>query len=217
MGLFSKDTRSDEDKAADKAAKDAERGRKAEERAARAAERSAEADARAAAEAVKRAESARKAFEKNRTKAIRAGVDVEGAVSICHYIDDLRDNFLVIFPDRVDLVIGKKGGNLTNKGAGTESIPMSRISSVEIEKSMMTATLKIHTSGNAILFKGFTTEAEPARQEIQRLMRSAASTESTSMGTDAHDQLRKLAALHADGILTDEEFATKKADLLNRM
>lgn len=31
------------------------------------------------------------------------------------------------------------------------------------------------------------------------------------------DQIKKLADLHAAGILTDEEFATKKADLLNRM
>ncbi|MBA3232428.1 MAG: SHOCT domain-containing protein [Propionibacteriales bacterium] len=31
------------------------------------------------------------------------------------------------------------------------------------------------------------------------------------------DQIKKLADLHAAGVLTDEEFAAKKADLLNRM
>ena len=31
------------------------------------------------------------------------------------------------------------------------------------------------------------------------------------------DQIRKLAALHEDGILTEEEFTSKKADLLQRL
>jgi hypothetical protein len=31
------------------------------------------------------------------------------------------------------------------------------------------------------------------------------------------DQLKQLADLHAAGILTDEEFAAKKADLLDRV
>jgi Short C-terminal domain len=30
-------------------------------------------------------------------------------------------------------------------------------------------------------------------------------------------QIRKLAELHADGILTDEEFAAKKGELLSRL
>lgn len=34
---------------------------------------------------------------------------------------------------------------------------------------------------------------------------------------DIADQIKKLADLHAAGILTDDEFATKKADLLGRM
>ena len=33
----------------------------------------------------------------------------------------------------------------------------------------------------------------------------------------ATEQIKKLADLHAAGILTDDEFATKKADLLDRM
>ncbi|MCD2263254.1 SHOCT domain-containing protein [Dietzia aurantiaca] len=34
---------------------------------------------------------------------------------------------------------------------------------------------------------------------------------------DAMDQLRKLGELHEAGILTDDEFAAKKADLLGRL
>jgi hypothetical protein len=34
---------------------------------------------------------------------------------------------------------------------------------------------------------------------------------------DAMDQLKKLGELHDQGILTDEEFATKKQEILNRI
>ena len=36
-------------------------------------------------------------------------------------------------------------------------------------------------------------------------------------GVDIAAQIDKLADLHARGVLTDEEFASKKADLLDRM
>jgi len=36
-------------------------------------------------------------------------------------------------------------------------------------------------------------------------------------GPDVADQIRKLAELHAAGILTDEEFSSKKAELLDRI
>lgn len=39
----------------------------------------------------------------------------------------------------------------------------------------------------------------------------------TSTAPDIADQIKKLADLHAAGVLTDEEFATKKAELLKRM
>jgi hypothetical protein len=36
-------------------------------------------------------------------------------------------------------------------------------------------------------------------------------------GKSVGDQLREIAALHKDGILSDEEFAQKKAELLKRL
>lgn len=37
------------------------------------------------------------------------------------------------------------------------------------------------------------------------------------MGNMVIEQIRELGKLHADGILTDEEFAAKKAELLARL
>ena len=46
---------------------------------------------------------------------------------------------------------------------------------------------------------------------------TSTATPPTAVQPDAADQLKKLADLHAAGILTDDEFAAKKADLLDRM
>lgn len=46
---------------------------------------------------------------------------------------------------------------------------------------------------------------------------SATAAPAAAQAPDALDQLKKLADLHSAGVLTDEEFATKKADLLDRM
>jgi hypothetical protein len=55
---------------------------------------------------------------------------------------------------------------------------------------------------------------------LDRIERNASPVASGAPGTgagDAHDKLRKLAELHKDGILTDDEFATKKAELLSQL
>lgn len=41
--------------------------------------------------------------------------------------------------------------------------------------------------------------------------------ETQSQQSDPMEQLQKLGELHAQGILTDEEFANKKQELLNQM
>ena len=58
-------------------------------------------------------------------------------------------------------------------------------------------------------FEGF---AERARLAVQPPAPAAAPA-----APDLADQIKKLADLHAAGILTDDEFAAKKADLLDRM
>jgi hypothetical protein len=51
----------------------------------------------------------------------------------------------------------------------------------------------------------------------QAVLDSRGSTVAVPNAPDVADQIKKLAELHAAGILTDDEFATKKAELLDRM
>jgi len=57
---------------------------------------------------------------------------------------------------------------------------------------------------------------EAAGQAVLDSLGSSAAAPTASQ-PDPADQLKKLADLHAAGILTDEEFAAKKAELLGRM
>lgn len=46
---------------------------------------------------------ARDLSEKTRAKAAKKGVNVDGALAVGHTIEDSGEQFLVVFPDRVDL------------------------------------------------------------------------------------------------------------------
>jgi hypothetical protein len=59
--------------------------------------------------------------------------------------------------------------------------------------------------------------------EVQRAVNDQAKDLATGAARMAEltdmilDQIRKLAALHEEGILTDEEFTSKKAEFLSRL
>ncbi|WP_206062781.1 SHOCT domain-containing protein [Nocardioides piscis] len=158
--------------------------------------------------------------DKARAKAQKKGVEVAGAVAVGHTFDDSADQFLVIFPDRVELVSMGKLGSLFRSGAGTESIPMARVSSTECRNQGIWSQVEVHTSGNSIEFKCDQVSGPYLRQaiieQVNRLGEQA-DVPSNAPAQDVPEQLRKLGELHQAGVLTDDEFATKKAELLDRM
>lgn len=149
-------------------------------------------------------------------KAERAGLQVSDAILVGYYIEDGRDKYLLVYSDRVEKRVGRKAGSFTAKGSATETIDISKVSSVELEKGITTAKLTVHASGNDITFKGFARDVEELRESILEQMGGAGESASVP-ATDPHDELRKLAELHSAGVLSDEEFAAKKAELLGRI
>ena len=77
--------------------------------------------------------------------------------------------------------------------------------------------MHITTSGQTIDFKTDPKMAQLLKAKILELMSSSQATSSTPSQLDPTEQLGKLADLHKAGVLTDEEFATKKAELLKRI
>lgn len=63
----------------------------------------------------------------------------------------------------------------------------------------------------------FAAKVRGAVSGVEAAMPPSPSSAQASPSVDVTDQLRKLSELHSEGILTDEEFAAKKADLLKRL
>lgn len=144
--------------------------------------------------------------------------------------------------ERVDLLVtGEYGGGMglltltdrrllfTKDGrmsSTSEDFPIERVSSVQWSSGMVSGKITIFASGNKAEVKAVEKNGGKALVDHVRDRISAGPTASApppapadqpAAPTDDSEQLRKLADLHAAGILTDEEFATKKAEILNRM
>jgi hypothetical protein len=95
-----------------------------------------------------------------------------------------------------------------------ETIPLSKITSVETSSLMGYRVLRLHTAHDDLEFK--TLEAKPLFDtllaHLERLRNEpAASADSIT------DQIKKLGELRDAGFLTNDEFNAKKAELLARL
>lgn len=114
------------------------------------------------------------------------------------------------------------------KGQRIESFDLPAITSIGQASSLGGETINISISGRSaeikqvahgrsdVFIRAFR-QTQAASTQSAGLHQSAPSSSPAPQQSDIPDQLRKLAELHAGGILTDDEFATKKAELLSRM
>jgi hypothetical protein len=114
-------------------------------------------------------------------------------------------------------------------GYDLESFPYANISSLEQGKNMMGGTLKFFASGNTAAMKWIDVRKHNLGEFmtlVQSHMNKSKSAPSapTSPSTPAAsgepsitEQIQKLAELRDAGILTEEEFSNKKAQLLDRL
>jgi uncharacterized membrane protein YdbT with pleckstrin-like domain len=104
-------------------------------------------------------------------------------------------------------------------GMSKRSIPYERIAQVDLRPGFCTATLTLFSTGGNLSIKGLEkAEAETAkalidRQVQQSIVRSSVDSNRAPEASVA-DELRKLADLKANGVLTEEEFQLLKKRLL---
>jgi hypothetical protein len=102
-----------------------------------------------------------------------------------------------------------------------EEFNLSSISSIEVNKKLTGERLVIHASGNrAEINKMMHGQADTLAHEFRTLRQSGseqAHTSASPSAPDVLDQIRKLSELHNAGVLTLEEFESKKATLLERL
>lgn len=107
-------------------------------------------------------------------------------------------------------------------GEVNESMPLKSITSIERKSFMGHRTIHLHTSHDSLEFKSFQKEQDQAlidAIEAGRGQAPSAPVAAPPVG-DAIDPmaaLSKLAELKAAGVLTEEEFSRKKAELLARV
>jgi Bacterial PH domain/Short C-terminal domain len=153
---------------------------------------------------------------------LEPGEEIRGAIQGTYETkitggDSVRTGSLIATDRRLVFYAKKLGGY------ELESFPYSNISSFEQGKNLMGHNVTFFASGNKIHMKWIKTDKELAQltEVVKAAMSSADSTTGSVVSIptqpDVMEQLRKLGDLRAAGVLTDEEFSAKKADLLGRL
>ena len=133
--------------------------------------------------------------------------------------DTVRNGILVATQRRV-LFFAKKLA-----GFDLESFPLTNISSIEMSKGMMGHKISLFASGNRVDVKWVNPDPRAFVQEVRQRMgrreEHAAPIPNPKTAEEVKPdpivQIRKLAELRDEGILSDEEFNSKKAELLRQM
>lgn len=139
--------------------------------------------------------------------------------------DSARKGILIATPRRIVFYAKKMGGY------DLESYEYSKVSSFEQSKSMMGHTVTFFASGNKVSMK-WIGDAAAMQKFMDAVKARSASTDAApspvppapTASPAAFDDkvgiigaIKQLGDLHQAGILTDEEFSTKKAELLARL
>jgi hypothetical protein len=128
--------------------------------------------------------------------------------------DDTQHNGALIITDR-RVVFYRKGVF----GEVLETMPLKSITSVEQKSLMGHRTLRLHTSHDDLEFKCF--EKGPYQEVVAAIEegRKANSPvgDAAAVRESPADTLRKLGDLRDSGILSEEEFESKKRKLLDEM
>ncbi|HWS35949.1 MAG TPA: hypothetical protein VN408_24830 [Actinoplanes sp.] len=135
-------------------------------------------------------------------KARRGSVDTAGALAVAHTRTGGADLYLLIYPDRLELA---SPGTLMGTGAGRERIPLTTVSQVTARDRLFRSALEITTTATTVSFPADRNTAAYLAALITR--RRTASPDNSAL-------LTNLAELHEAGVLSDEEYAVKRAGLL---
>jgi hypothetical protein len=153
---------------------------------------------------------------------------------------------VVVYADRVEwskegsvskgkLALGAATGGLSllktgvaGRQRGSEVIPIKSMSSVTTEKDGFRFTkVQVICSGNTIDFRVGHDEAAQIKELLtsliignhpaQQVSNAPPAAPAPPDGPDVMEQIRKLGELKEAGLLSEEEFQAKKADLLDRL
>lgn len=103
-------------------------------------------------------------------------------------------------------------------GRHVASFPYEEITSLQYSSALISCCLHIHTGGRTVLLKETGPDVGDFAERVRHLMAAFREKQSPSSPESASSMLsalERLAALHASGALTDEEFTAAKRKLLD--
>jgi hypothetical protein len=131
--------------------------------------------------------------------------------------EDGNDVRVTLYADRIERV-KENVGAVPNRA---EVIPIASVDSVQTRKTGALTLVHVHAGGDRVRFRFTHDDAQRFKEAVTKLIldRSAAAQASRPEPVAASivsvaDEIRKLAELRDDGILTEEEFRAQKAKLL---
>lgn len=169
------------------------------------------------------AERERKLLEKlerkAREKAAKRGLVTDGALFVADGLTERAAHFtFLVWPDRVEIHNYGQVGSLFRTGKGVESMPIVNVASVQSRAESLFGIIEVHGSGNSIEARLSQPEASRAREVIAELVQADKSAPAASShAPTVVNQMKQLAELRDAGVITQEEFEGKKAELLSRM
>jgi hypothetical protein len=140
---------------------------------------------------------------------------IQGAYEVKRMGSDSARKGALIATDRRVVFYAKK-----MTGYDLESFPYDHISSIDMSKGMMGHSITIYASGNKAHIKWIDKKQDVPGfvSTVRGRMKGGAGNGAAAPAAsepDAADQIRKLAQLRDEGLLTEEEFQAKKTQLLS--
>jgi hypothetical protein len=149
----------------------------------------------------------------------------------------------VRFDGRIVTILRKGFLARTSVGKGEKQIPLSQIAAIQFKPAgpLMNGFIQFTVGGgnerrsrfgsqttdaardeNSVVFRysqrdDFVVLRDAIQDGMAAIQQGAPEAPPAAPNGGIPEQIQKLAELHAAGVLTDEEFAAKKADLLSRM
>ncbi len=126
--------------------------------------------------------------------------------------DTKRNGALIVTDRRVIFFTKKLGGYEMNDHV------YGMLTSVDYKKGLATGNINLSASGDHSHISFVPKQDIERVAQCIRSQMGAVKAHPTQHTADAiPEQIKKLATLHEQGVLTDDEFASKKAELLSRM
>ena len=130
-----------------------------------------------------------------------------------------RNSKVTLYADRIERVKERSRMSVSKAHQDTEVTPVKAVSSVQAKKDgVMFTKVTVYASANNIDFRFRHEDAQAFKDALMNLvLAEPAPATMPSAAPDIAEQIKKLADLRDQGVLTEDEFQQKKTELLAKM